>query len=77
MARKQDFSGITDDPEMLKTLRSKSTLGKQASKSAPKRMDKAAEKAHLEAQWSRVDKSRAAKGKPSLPKPGSKAARGR
>jgi len=46
-----------------------STLGKQA---APLKA-KVSDKDYLDAQWARVDKARAIKGKPSLPKPGTKA----
>jgi len=75
--RKMDLSQITDDPEMLETLQGESTLGKQAAQVRPltKKEQGAADKAKMDAMWERVDKSRAAKGLPSLPKYGSKEAR--
>lgn len=63
------------DPEMQSTLAGSSTLGKQANAALPKpakkvKPNKASDQAALMSQWNRVDQARAAKGLPSLPKPG-------
>ena len=66
--KRSGMSQYTDDPEML-AMDNSSTLGKQA---APLKA-KVSDKDYQDAQWARVDKARAIKGKPSLPKPGTKA----
>lgn len=66
-----DTTGM--DPEMIATLGGGSTLGKQAAAASqtPKKTTGAGKNDAM-AQWERVDKARAIKGLPSLPKPGSK-----
>jgi hypothetical protein len=61
------------DPEMISTLGTSSTLGKQAAAVTSKKLKKA--DTSLSDMYDRVDKARAVKGKPALPKPGTKAYR--
>lgn len=69
-----DTSGM--DAEWKDIFTGSSTLGKQAGAltppkpSAPPKVSKSAAADSAMAQWARVDKARAIKGLPSLPKPG-------
>ena len=67
-----DTTGM--DPEMVSTLGSSSTLGKQAAAASPKKKKASAADSDAEtmALFNRVDKARAIKGLPALPKPGTK-----